>query len=320
MDIESSSKSHTPIFLLGLALFSVVMGIFLSPDLLISLGPMRTSLTSDIELVKQSAYLEVTLIKYFFHICGFLFLALVIFWKRIVQIPYVKMIQALPDPGGSFSKGQKLMTNPAFLLMATLAALSLAFLTIAPNFLNKKNLILIAGEDGIYENATALMFLVAAWYSGQSVRALHPSRRKILSLFLCLFFTVCIGEEISWGQRFLNTKTPDEIMEFNVQGETNIHNMFGYAADHLFIAGVIVGGFLLPFLASFYPFLRKFCWVTGIPLASGGLALGFLIASLFHSWVLSPIAPPSIARPAEIREFLSAVGFVLIMREHFKSA
>jgi hypothetical protein len=39
-----------------------------------------------------------------------------------------------------------------------------------------------------------------------------------------------LGEEISWGQRIFNFKTPELFREINVQHEFNIHNieMFNY--------------------------------------------------------------------------------------------
>jgi len=42
---------------------------------------------------------------------------------------------------------------------------------------------------------------------------------------MALFYLVCAGEEISWGQRTLGFATPESMVEANEQGEFNLHNL-----------------------------------------------------------------------------------------------
>jgi hypothetical protein len=129
-----------------------------------------------------------------------------------------------------------------------------------------------------------------------------------------------IGEEISWGQRLLNINTPSAL-EGNVQGETNLHNMFGYFADHIFIASVLLYGVLLPILVQFNAFARKFFDLIGLPVASLGLALGFLMASLLQRWIVYKfVLPPPEFRIEELREMLVMLALSLLMFESWQLA
>jgi len=91
-------------------------------------------------------------------------------------------------------------------------------------------------EDGPIETCGALLLLAASVlffiaYLGSN----HPnrkhdgpgerSRRNLFFLLLSAMFVLGFLEEISWGQRILNNKTPDFILTENTQGETNIHNL-----------------------------------------------------------------------------------------------
>lgn len=85
----------------------------------------------------------------------------------------------------------------------------------------------LQGEDRLVEWLTFAAFLLAA-VSGAAVlghfRRMPPPARAYLA-FLALFFLVCAGEEISWGQRILGFETPPMVREVNEQGEFNLHNL-----------------------------------------------------------------------------------------------
>ncbi|MCZ6777120.1 MAG: hypothetical protein O7D34_11805 [Ignavibacteria bacterium] len=57
-----------------------------------------------------------------------------------------------------------------------------------------------------------------------------------------------------------------------------------------------------------------------MPIASIGLAIGFFLISLLHDWTVYALIPSSSLRIAELRELLTALGFLLLMRESMKSA
>jgi len=88
-------------------------------------------------------------------------------------------------------------------------------------------------EDGLFENASALSFLVSSLiflllFFKISKPGIKFSRLKIghyvLLIFSFLFFLFA-GEEISWGQRIFNIETPELLKEINVQREINLHNI-----------------------------------------------------------------------------------------------
>jgi len=97
----------------------------------------------------------------------------------------------------------------------------------AAALLGRGSLVRLTVEDGPVESAGALLFLVAsgmiavAWWrsGGRSRRRLHG----LLVLALLLF--ACFGEEISWGQRIVGWHTPEVLSRYNLQGETNLHNL-----------------------------------------------------------------------------------------------
>ncbi|MCI5121151.1 MAG: hypothetical protein D3908_08185, partial [Candidatus Electrothrix sp. AUS4] len=104
--------------------------------------------------------------------------------------------------------------------------------------------------------------------------------------------------------------------QINVQGENNLHNLLGYFADHLYIAGFFIYGFFLPVLTSRILFLRRFFDFIGLPIASLGLAGGCFIISLTHDWTLYLVFDKvKSLRMAELRELLSSVAFLLLMCE-----
>lgn len=109
----------------------------------------------------------------------------------------------------------------------------------------------IQGEDRLVEWVTFAGFLLASLFCG----CLIPLRRAIPRLGfvylmgLMLFFFVCAGEELSWGQRQLGFETPAAIKETNVQGEFNIHNMdLRYLSPSDAIMLIKVFGWIAPLL------------------------------------------------------------------------
>jgi hypothetical protein len=95
--------------------------------------------------------------------------------------------------------------------------------------------------------------------------------------------------------------------------------MMGYLADHLFILGVLVYGAILPILTATSDFWRRALHWVGLPLASEGLAIGFLIASVMHDFTFARIMTTAPAlRVAELRELVTGVCFLLMMVEQLR--
>jgi len=82
---------------------------------------------------------------------------------------------------------------------------------------------------GTYEDLFGewLQFLLFASALVFSLRvALSPSRYRFFFALLALACFYVTMEEISWGQRVFGWSTPSFLRESNLQGETNIHNIF----------------------------------------------------------------------------------------------
>lgn len=112
-------------------------------------------------------------------------------------------------------------------------------------------------ENGPVETLQFLLllpaFLVALWL----LLDLKFKPPVFLSLWALLAALGCFyvgGEEVSWGQHFLNWDTPAYWAALNDQEETNLHNTsawFDQKPRLLLEIGVIVGGLLLPLYRRF---------------------------------------------------------------------
>lgn len=64
------------------------------------------------------------------------------------------------------------------------------------------------------------------------------------------------GEEISWGQHFLNWSTPEYWSAVNDQNETNLHNTSSWLDQKprlILLLGIVIGGIIFPLLQKFKP-------------------------------------------------------------------
>jgi len=119
---------------------------------------------------------------------------------------------------------------------------------------------------------------------------------------------VCMGEEISWGQRIFDITTPDGLREINLQGETNIHNIefmdTFLGGKYLYLSiMMLTTGLLLPVFA-----LSKFGKLTiqqfafpVSPLCYAPLFVGAYVYGIYYHHQMGNVA-------SEVREFLMSVG------------
>lgn len=115
-------------------------------------------------------------------------------------------------------------------------------------------------ENSLTELATAAIALSASlfalWLFARRTRFRAPWAGAwfMLAALGCFYIA---GEEISWGQHFLDWESPEVFAIHNKQGETNIHNMhhvLGRLPKALLEVGAIVIGIV--FLASGYSWER----------------------------------------------------------------
>lgn len=83
------------------------------------------------------------------------------------------------------------------------------------------------GEDKVIEWITFFGFLTAGVLALRFFRywPVMPPSTRIFFIGLGLFFVICAGEEISWGQRLLGFETPEALADINTQNEFNVHNI-----------------------------------------------------------------------------------------------
>ncbi|NCC50419.1 MAG: hypothetical protein EOM20_04300 [Spartobacteria bacterium] len=86
---------------------------------------------------------------------------------------------------------------------------------------------IVQGEDKLVEWITFFGFMGASIISFSIFRFRKTMTKftKFYVFMLGLFFFVCAGEELSWGQRQLGFETPKNVEVINEQNEFNLHNI-----------------------------------------------------------------------------------------------
>jgi hypothetical protein len=168
-------------------------------------------------------------------------------------------------------------------------------------------------------NFVASIVVLAAYLSSDSEANTFfgwPTRRNLWLLLLALFFFVCFGEEISWGQRLIGWSTPETWKAINGHSETNLHNLldsYKLTDERVLNAIVVVYGVILPLIDRFSKHGRRLLRWMGMPvppLALAGIFVGVLVAHEYFK-VRYPDWPASKA----IREYAEAgfaAGYLII--------
>lgn len=107
-----------------------------------------------------------------------------------------------------------------------LAVLPVAFFFTACFFLEtiRSSSYVYFREDSLVEYLSAFSYLVAAFALAIAAKKAKDLRSMTLPIVLCFFCIVCLGEEVSWGQRIFNYNVAS-VERINVQGEFNLHNL-----------------------------------------------------------------------------------------------
>lgn len=109
-------------------------------------------------------------------------------------------------------------------------------------------------EDGFFESLTALCAVSAGILLALSIRAQEGRGAIAIKIILAALF-FCFGmEEISFGQRIFNLKTPEMLMKINYQRELNTHNLFNPYFNLLYPVFNFVMYFVFSKLEKFRPF------------------------------------------------------------------
>lgn len=194
-------------------------------------------------------------------------------------------------------------------------------------------------EDGFIEDLSAVFWLLSSiilfymYFRSKSDRRPYflKAKRNIFYLLLALFFLVCFGEEISWGQRIFNLKTPELFEEDNAQHEINFHNLWVFQGcdrnNHLKpwidrwtdsgrIFSLIWFGYCLLIPVAYKYMSKVHVWLDNIyfpivPLWIGILFMvNYLISKVFE--IFFPYTGNSQSPPIELKETNCAVLFLVV--------
>ena len=169
-----------------------------------------------------------------------------------------------------------------WILSVVLVLQSLLFFILQPTVLRR-----LAVEDGVIENLSAINWLVGAIV----LFVLCFQKRNLWLFLLAVFFTLCLGEEISWGQRMFDFHTPEFIQNNNFQGEFNMHNLnfferrYGqknaweimYDLGRLFAIFWFLYGCVLPVLFKVSMRLRTYAAKVRFPMMPLSIGIFFLL-------------------------------------------
>lgn len=156
-------------------------------------------------------------------------------------------------------------------LYCVVVYLSISYLAVLLYY-DTSTIITLSKEDGFFETLGAICFLIASLFFfinfGKSVTGndffLFKTRRNFFFLLFAILFFFAFAEEISWGQRIFDFKTPNRIKEVNIQEEFNIHNLsiFHYSGKKALSCKLLNFNFLFNIFCLFYggliPFLNRF--------------------------------------------------------------
>lgn len=311
-----------PLGLLAISAIFAVLTIGVSPERLIAAGVLDRSLTSSIPIVRETAQLEIVLARY---LAGAAALLSFLAWIALPWLARSRWYQGILRNDARFPAAyeehqSRFLTVTGLIAMVFVLAGAL-YIARGDVLFDIETLRLLNREDGILESVSALLLLAAA---GMALWvALHTDRMAVRfgHLFLALLFFAMCGEEISWGQRIFEFSTPEALKEINVQQEVNLHNMFGYLFDHLFILLFFVWGCVVPLMYWNSKLWRWGQSGTGLPFPSVGLAVAMLLVTLMQDQLTNPLLGKLVTlRVAELRELLSALCFLLMTTESLRLA
>ncbi len=302
-------------------LVCLVMWLAIDPDRMAALGLMDQSLASDIPLVRATALLEIRFAKGAFLVLGVLAVVVGLLWPTISNsAAYARFLNWDLAPPAAYDRQLSEIRSLSTVVMAALFLTLVIYLAVGTAVFSMPTLVWINREDGLVESLQAILLILASVMSARVVfglRGMPP--RTVMHVLLAVLFFLMFGEEISWGQRILGLETPDALKGMNVQNEINLHNMFGYFFDHLFILMFFIWGCVVPFLNHVSGFFRQVFRMIGLPVASVGLAIGMLVTTLFQAQIVFRLTDgiPGLRLP-ELRELLSTMAFFLLMLESYR--
>ena len=177
-------------------------------------------------------------------------------------------------------------------------------------------------EDGFIEYGSSISWLVSALVLSVfyfKKYGFHFDSRGFYYLLMIFLFILFCGEEISWGQRIFDLKTPEYLSKINVQNEITIHNI-GHISifSNLFFVGNIVFFFYFGKALSRIKFFNRYLDIATpskktIFVFSASLVIWIIIGVRFGTLGFHPYSIYAenyyTQMDDEIFEFFAAVSF-----------
>lgn len=120
-------------------------------------------------------------------------------------------------------------------------------------------LAVLHSENGPHEIVQFLLMAAGVIIALLTLKTMDIKAQKWLAAWVGLAGLCCLyvaGEEISWGQHFLDWTTPEFWSAVNDQQETNLHNTSSWLDQKprlILLFGVVTGGLLLPLAQKYVP-------------------------------------------------------------------
>lgn len=135
---------------------------------------------------------------------------------------------------------------PIYLILLATCLVAVLTRTVDPTLLYR-----VTREDGVVENASALALLLLGvglgWRLWSDPLPALPRWGRVGAWSLVALAFLGVGEEISWGQRIFGWQTGESMNRYNLQHETNLHNLLpGDLFNGLIVFAVGIGFVLIP--------------------------------------------------------------------------
>jgi hypothetical protein len=171
-------------------------------------------------------------------------------------------------------------------------------------FLDEGTVINLCREDHFFEWLTALSFLIGSVF----FLLIFIKTRNIFFILLCLILFIGFGEEIAWGQRLLDFKTPELMEKINIQREFTLHNIEifnSHDSNHHYKTGLgrlltvnflasaffVAFSFILPFCVYHMKIVRSITMKIKLPVPPISIGVYFVLNWLLIHILLDYILP-----------------------------
>lgn len=162
-------------------------------------------------------------------------------------------------------------------------------------------------ENGPYEIAQFFILLIAMAVAAFTLFRMDKHRKPVMG-WIALALICCVyvaGEEVSWGQQFLNWNTPEYWARINDQQETNLHNTTSWLDQKprlLLELAIYTGGLIFPLIRKFKPSMLpvkfEIIYPSGALIVTAAICLVIRLVDMVGDALHNPI----FGRAAELEE------------------